>query len=300
MAKDRAYHLNARRLSEMESHLREVYSQASRELQADWNAYMRRNQPKVDSLYQAYQTAKQSGSKEDIQKALEDYQKKLASVTYKDAHYRERVNALTDKLANVNKEALKYINGNTPYAASNGYNQLKDDIDKKMIPGIRWDIVNDDTVRLALQGKVKLPEKKLSIPKDKRWNKKKMNAELLQGILQGEDIPTIAKRLQKVTDMNRTSAIRNARTMMTYAENAGRQASYNRAAEDGMIIYKVWEATMDERTRETHEQMNGESVPYNEDFSIGYEFPGTEWNCRCTMYSDIRGFKDANGKIHWI
>ena len=300
MRQDKAYKLNNRRISEMERNLLEVYSKASRELQSEWEAYMSRNKPKVDELYKAYQAALLSGDRETIKATKKAYQDKLASVTYKNSHYRAKVNELTTKLSNINKEAVKYVNGNVPYLASNGYNQIKEDIDTKMIPGIRWDIVNEDTVRIAMKGNVKLPEKRLDIPKDKRWNKKQMNAQLLQGILQGEDIPTIAKRLQKVTDMNRASAIRNARTMVTYAENAGRQASYNRAADNGIIINKVWETANDDKVRDEHMRLEGEEVPYNEDFSIGYDFPGKEFNCRCTMYSHIVGFRRADGSISYV
>lgn len=300
MKEDNARKLVNRRLSQVEQQLLETYSKASRELQSEWDAYMKRNQSKVDALYQSYQSALLSGDKQQIQTTLAAYQAKLASVTYKSEDYRQKVNELTNKMSNLNKQALSIVNGNTPYAAATGYNQMKTDIEQNMIPGIRWDIVNEDTVRLALQGKVKLPEKKLDVPKDKRWNKKKMNAELLQGILQGEDIPTIAKRLQKVTDMNKASAIRNARTMMTYAENAGRQASYNRAADNGIILNKIWETAGDDRVRDSHQAINGEEVPYDKNFSIGYEFPGQEWNCRCTMFTHIIGFRRADGSISYV
>lgn len=42
-----------------------------------------------------------------------------------------------------------------------------------------------------------------------------MNAEILQGILQGKPMDKITSRLSKVTDMNETAAIRNARAMVT-------------------------------------------------------------------------------------
>lgn len=70
--------------------------------------------------------------------------------------------------------------------------------------------------------------------KDLRWNRQRIQSELTQGLLQGESIPEIAKRMQKVTDSNYKSAVRNARTMTTGAENAGRVDSYKRA--EGMGI----------------------------------------------------------------
>ena len=69
---------------------------------------------------------------------------------------------------------------------------------------------------------IKLPYKKLDIPKDQLWNAKKVNSEMLQAIKSGESIDKISDRLMRVTDMNRNSAIRNARTMTTAFENMGR------------------------------------------------------------------------------
>ena len=63
----------------------------------------------------------------------------------------------------------------------------------------------------------------LDIPKDLRWNQQHINSAITQGILQGKSIPDIAKDLQRVTGMDESAAIRNARTAMTGAQNAGKR-----------------------------------------------------------------------------
>jgi SPP1 gp7 family putative phage head morphogenesis protein len=127
---------------------------------------------------------------------------------------------------------------------------------------------------------------------------KKINAETLQGILQGESMDKIAKRLRNVQEMNKTQAIRSARTLVTGAENKGRLDSHKRAEEDGIILEEKWVATKDGRTRHSHAMLNGETKKTNETFSNGLEYPGDPsgrpeevYNCRCTMTAKVLGFK---------
>ena len=127
---------------------------------------------------------------------------------------------------------------------------------------------------------------------------KKINAETLQGILQGESMDKIAKRLRNVQEMNKTQAIRSARTIVTGAENKGRQDSYARAEADGIILERTWLATNDSRTRHSHAVLDGETKPIDIPFSNGLMYPGDPdgepsevYNCRCTLIAKVRGFK---------
>ena len=105
----------------------------------------------------------------------------------------------------------------------------------------------------------------------------------------------------KVIGMDETAAIRNARTMVTGAENKGRQDSYARATADGIILHKEWLATNDGRTRHWHAELDGQTVPQDKPFSnaVGLiMFPGDPgahpanvYNCRCSMAAVVKGFK---------
>lgn len=110
----------------------------------------------------------------------------------------------------------------------------------------------------------------------------------MQSIIQGESIEDLAKRLASVTDMNETSSIRNARTMITSAQNAGREDQYRRAESMGIKLSKCWIATLDHRTRASHIALDGEIIKEGETFSNGLEYPGDMngdprevYNCRC-------------------
>ena len=169
-----------------------------------------------------------------------------------------------------------------------------------------FELVDAETVRiLAAEHPDLLPQKKLDIPKDQRWNQKMMQSEILQGILLGEDIPTISKRLRKVTGMNRESAVRNARTMVTSAENRGRLEGMRKTTAMGIVQKKGWlSSDQPGRTRDGHmpEAFERLVVDIEEPFvnAIGkIMYPGDPgaapenvYNCRCSMETVILGFID--------
>lgn len=169
-------------------------------------------------------------------------------------------------------------------------------------------IINPNVVRrLQDEGDIELPKKKLDIPKDQRWNTKQMSAILLKGLQNGDSVDKIADSLKEVIGNNDASAIRNARTMVTGAENKGRIDSYKNLEDQGAVLKKVWIATPDNRTRDSHLALDGEEVDINDTFSNGLEYPGDPsgdasevWNCRCSMRSHVVGFKKADGSVRKI
>ena len=173
---------------------------------------------------------------------------------------------------------------------------------------MKFGLVDAHTVkRLVIDGDIKLPAKKVNIPKDMRWNTKQLNSAVLQGILQGDSMQKIAKRVFPIVNNNASAAIRNARTMVTGAECAGRNDSYKDLESRGVVLKKVWIATPDGRTRESHLEMDGEEVDVDEAFSNGCMYPGDPngdpsevYNCRCTMRTHIVGFMSDDGSISEI
>ena len=144
-----------------------------------------------------------------------------------------------------------------------------------------------------------IPRAGLDIEKDKLWNRQKLTSALTQGILTGDSIPDIAKRLGEVADMNETAAVRNARTYTTAAENKGRVDSYERAQSMGIDLEQEWMATLDLRTRTSHRKLDGERVKIGAKFSNDCRYPGDPdgkpweiYNCRCTLVAALKGFDD--------
>ena len=174
---------------------------------------------------------------------------------------------------------------------------------------VSFSLIDEDVIkRREREGDVSTPfmrtKKYLNIPKDERWNTKQLNSKLLQGILNGDPIPKIAQSFLDVVNNNESAAMRNARTMITQAECGGRQDSYENLAEQGVIQKKVWIATPDDRTRESHIDIDGEEVDIDDTFSNGCAYPADPsgdasevYNCRCSMRTHIIGIRRPDGTI---
>lgn len=164
-------------------------------------------------------------------------------------------------------------------------------------------VVDENTIeRLTTAKLLDLPFKDIDGDADKRWNMKKVNAELLQAIEQGESFDKMEDRLHRVAKMNEVSAIRNARTMTTSFENLGRLDGMREMKENGTILKKQWLAVLDNNTRDAHKALNGEVADVDKPFNEGEEgeimYPGDPnaagwnvYNCRCTLTYEIEGFE---------
>lgn len=300
---DEARNWTDERLKEMERQIRRTYEQAQAEITAKWNAYMERGQARVSDLYVAYMSAPPDKKAE----ALKKYQDALQSYTLKNEWYKEMVGDTAYRLAHANEIAIAYINGEIPSIYAYNYNYI--DPELRDI-GIRWTLRDEYTVRNMMTSgdALLLPQKHLNYAKDIAWNTKQINSAVLQGILQGESIPNITKRLLPIVGNNEKAAVRTARTMVTGAENRGRQDRYEKYEEEGVVMRKVWIATPDNRTRDWHFSMDGQEKEVNEYFEDGLgnelEYPGdpdappnTVYNCRCTMISHLIGIRRRDGSI---
>lgn len=201
------------------------------------------------------------------------------------------IKQLTAQIAKTNADAVAAINGYAPLVAAEQANFAEYTIENGTTLNPSFTLINQDTViRLLKDSPDVLPKAKAKIDKNKRWNAPKIRNALSRAIVQGDSIPKLSKELEQICGSNKAIAVRNARTMMTGARNAGSMVAYRRAEAEGMHIQKQWMAALDERTRVSHRHLDGETKPVNEKFSNGLMHPGdTEgrpaevYNCRCTM-----------------
>lgn len=89
-----------------------------------------------------------------------------------------------------------------------------------------------------------------------------------------------------------------ARTEAMASLNASQYEAMRQAIDSGAVsrqdVRRVWVATKDKRTRDTHRALDGESVGIDQPFSNGLQYPGDPAgpvseivNCRCTMLMRI-------------
>ena len=302
---DKAHLATDELLDKIERRLRAIYTRASREIGEAWEAYLRESGTEIADLQRQYQEAKAASDTELARQLGKSLQKAKRERTLTDKRYRELTRQTAEQLAHVNETATAYINKNLPEAYAINYNATGEAFNG--IGGYSFTLTDADTIRNLVESDSSfLPMRELDFAKDVAWNIEKMNAEVLQGILQGESMDKIADRLAQVIGMNLRSAISAARTMVTSAENKGRQDGFERAAAMGIILEREWIATSDGRTRDWHRELDGVTVGVDEPFknAIGkIMYPGDPsanganvWNCRCTIAAKILGFKSVRGK----
>lgn len=122
-------------------------------------------------------------------------------------------------------------------------------------------------------------------------------ADLNQGIGKGEGIDTLRKRVQAFLDAGLDDWSRRAETVArTEATGAfnGATLAANHARQElfGIVLEKVWVATIDSRTRKTHFAADGQRRALDAPFRVGksnLRYPGDPRgraeeviNCRCT------------------
>lgn len=295
---DKARNMTDHKLEEMEKHLSAIYHRADKELTKTAEEYFDRF---IEQDEKKRKLVEQGKLTEEQYKAWR--KNKLM--------YGKRFSALKEQYAvqllHINQTAAAYINGQTPEIYAINYNAISSEVDG--VGGYSFALTDADTVRnLATTDKSLLPLREIDPAKDIPWNTKKINAEVLQGIIQGESIPKIASRLHNVQTMNAEAAIRSARTIVTNAECKGRQDSYKKAQDDGIILKKYWLATYDKRVRDWHKEAGNDyteekAIDIDDFFIVDGEkmlHPGDAmhgahghnlYNCRCSIAAKVVGFK---------
>lgn len=207
-----------------------------------------------------------------------------------------KVDAMSDYLTSTKAQAAKIINGELAGVYAVNYNFSASQITSAVGGKASFVLHDRRTVeRLVKKNPRLLPKVNPDKIKGRAWSRRKINTVITQGVLQGKPIPDIARGLESIVGMEWNSAVRNARTAMTGAENAGRMGSYEDAKELGIQLQKQWVATLDDRTRESHAEIDGEVVGIDEPFSNGLMYPADPngddpaeiYNCRCTMIAVI-------------
>lgn len=287
---DNGFKQSEKMLKELEAKIHKEYAQAAKEMGE-----------KVDAYFAKFE-------KENIKKEEAVKQGRISAKEYNEWRMRKMAtgkryiqmrNTLAKDLTNVDKIAMKYVNDRVidVYALNMNYGTYSIEKDSKI--NTSFTLYNRDAVqRLIKSNPQMLPQPKVDIPKDLRWNQQHIQSAITQGILQGKSIPDIAKNLQNVVGMDERAAIRNARTAMTGAQNGGRLDSMKRAAARGVGLKKGWMATLDHVTRDSHVDLDGEVQELDSQFSNGLMFPGDPsgrpaevYNCRCRLTHEYDKYK---------
>ena len=125
--------------------------------------------------------------------------------------------------------------------------------------------------------------------------KKKIAAQVSRGISTDMSYQQMAKQLAGYTNIGYNNAVRITRTEgHRVAIQSGMDACH-KAKEKGADVVKQWDASLDDRTRESHAAVDGEIRELDEPFSNGLQHPSDPAgaaaeviNCRCALLQRAR------------
>lgn len=288
---------------EMEKRLAKEYAVAERDVQA-----------KIDDYFDRFRLKDQKWREwvKDGTKTKQEYQQWRIGQMAVGKRWENMKETIAEDYHHANDIARSIVRGYLPevYATNFNYGTYEAEIGAKIDTSFTLysresveRIMRDDPKLLPDPGRKKKAE--IAAGKDIAWNRQQVQSVMIQGILQGESIPKLANRLAKeVGERDHRAAIRNARTMATSAQNAGRVDAYKRAESMGIDMVQEWRATLDMRTRHEHRIIDGERQPVGEKFSNGCKYPGDPsgspneiYNCRCTLRGVVKGLEPQARKM---
>jgi uncharacterized protein with gpF-like domain len=297
-SKDYAHAQVNEKLERLEKRIKKEYQKASKEVQEKLSDYLKQFEDEDKEM-------RAKVDRGDISEAnYFRWRKEKILTTQK---WEKQKEELVDIYSNADRVARGMMSESVAEAYALNRNYSTFIAEKKAKLDTSFTLYDKHTAMRLLKDKPKLlPKSSKKVTeairegKVKKWNDQKFQSAILQGILQGESMDDIAERLSKtVGELNMHSAVRNARTATTSAENAGRMDGLKEAHEKGIKVKKVWLATMDNRTRHEHVFLDGQRKDIDEPFEV-YEdkimFPGDPdaepylvYNCRCTLIEEVDG-----------
>lgn len=279
-------------LERLERAMAREYGQAVREMRSKLDKFLKGYERELSQRLKALDDTPEAAE------ALEAWKRDRAA----DRRYlRGMVDALSADLEHAQERAMALLEDRVPQIYAENANYGAFEVDRAASVDTAFNLMDEDTARQLIGGGGALFEPpRPDAAKVRAWTDRKLTSAVTQGILQGESIPHIARRVKSVARMSASAAVRTARTACTGAENAGRVSSYQRAERLGISLRQEWLATLDGRTRDSHRVLDGERVAVGEEFSNGLRFPGDPqgpgrevYNCRCTLVAAIDGIDQS-------
>ena len=289
---DKAHRLTDKKLEEMEKRLSAIYSASEKKIQSKMLDFAKSIEGKASELLNAIKQAK---TENEAKKAKNDYIQYFKKEVVKSKAFKDLSKEIAIDLFNTNTESSAFINSKTPEIYALNYNWINQQLSKDIHDFVAQEITAKEADEYG-----ELTKQTVSKSKDTKWNENNIKKSVVVGasLLLGAN--AIMKRSAKLTvEKNRNSASMHNSGMGTDAENKARLDGMYWAEYLGNKMEKVWIATLDNRTRDSHAMLDGTSVPLDDVFDNRLErprdpngIPSEICNCRCSLkYRDVGGIK---------
>ena len=292
---DQAHDFAERKIAEFQAEVRETYQQAQADAQEALSRFLKRFEKEDERQREKVKAGELSEA---------DYKAWRKGKILRSRQLSSTLDQVSQAMTEANQVAMAALLGKLPEVYAENANFAAFQTCEASGLDLAFSLVDAPTVQHMLTaGEALFSVPALDVAKDVAWNRRLMASQLTQGVLLGESVPKMARRVQSVTGSNMATAVRTARTAVTGAENAGRVSSYERARDMGISLKQEWVAALDNRTRHSHRQLDGEKAEVGGTFSNGCRFPGDPQgryaeicNCRCTLVAAVEGFETDDAK----
>ena len=271
---------------ELEERIKRVYKQAAKEVRKKLEDFINGHRARNAKMLQMVA---------DGQLSEQDYQKWMRGQVFQGDQWKQKLKDVTEVYVHADEKAREIVGGTSKNVFMEAANYTAYDLEKGLRGAVAFNVYDAKTVERLLRKDPKmLPEWKIDQPKDYTWNEKRVRNAVTQGIIQGESIEEVGERLtSELATSNAKKMDMFARTAVNGAQNAGRMDRLHEAEDMGIEVKKKWLATLDNRTRDTHQALDGQERPIDEPFVVDgmkIDYPGDPfappelvYNCRCTL-----------------
>lgn len=280
--------------SQLESRISRMYREAQKDLRKKLEDFTRHHRAKDAEMRRKLKAGKITQAQ---------YQQWITGQVFVGNQWKQKIEQVNNSIKGVMQSASNLTHGKSMDVFAENANYTAYQLEKDLRASINFGLYDTATVsRLVGKDPEILPRRVVNGRKLEAWETKKISNAISQGIIQGEGIDQIADRIARDTCIAADkSSMMYARTAMTCAQNAGMMERLREAEEMGIRVQKRWMAVLDNRTRDSHRDLDGETIDVSEKFSNGLMHPGDPstnnfseiCNCRCTMAYVYPEFKQS-------
>ena len=233
------------------------------------------------------------------------YQKDDAQATWTEFNKYNRLQKELDRIQEMLKDDYKQIAKEIKQSQQNVYLQsyLASLYLYEMASDVlmQFTVPDVQTIKSAIEQPIEFIKLDETLEKHRAYVLSRIRSNITQSIISGSGYSKMAQQLSKDVGMSEVQSRRVARTEGGRAFSQAQLDSYDVAVKSKANIEKYWMATLDTRTRSSHQHLDGKTTDKNGNFHsggcvgkgpglfVGLDSAGENINCRCTLGFKVDG-----------
>ena len=241
----------------------------------------------------------------DVKKELEKYYKQFSKkgvLTLADMQKYDRLRKMQKDLdaaiLELSRNQAREVQALLSEVYSEGFNRMGWIAEQATGINLRWYSLPKDYIKRAIQNPVSGLTLNEVLEKNRQEILWSIRQEVTQGLIRGESYFDTAKRLKEALEGNYTKAQRIVWTESHRCKEEAQLEAMQKMQEKGVEAKRMWVATLDSKTRDTHRALDGQIEDKDGYFHIRglktkapgmFGIASEDINCRCTTIFVFEG-----------